>query len=896
MPAPAAIPVHNHGRRPVWTALLTLLWLLSSTPDATVVRADNTSFSTEQIEFFEERIRPLLSQHCYKCHSQRTKEPKGGLKLDRREHLLIGGDSGPAIVAGKPEQSLLIKAVRYQSVEMPPIGQLTETQIALLEKWVVLGAPWPMETSLPAGQTRESKAYDFSRLREKHWSFHAIQRPTLPHVSRQHWGHNAIDRFVLARLEGADLSPSPPATPRILCRRIYFDLTGLPPAPEEVDAFLKAARNNLQQAIQNLGDQLLSSPHYGERWARHWLDVARYADDLPHAWRYRDWVINALNQDLPYDQFLRLQIAGDLAETPVATGFFALGPTYRSDGGDPQSVAQSKSETLDDRMDTFSRGLLALTVSCARCHDHKFDPIPTQDYYSLAGVFNNTGTTDPKTGLHALNESGSANMKVALHGNLLKPGALAPRRFLRILSGAERPNFTRGSGRSELAEAVTDANNPLTARVIVNRVWQHHFGRAIVRTPSNFGILGETPTHPQLLDWLASEFIQSGWSLKNLHRTIIASATYQMRSQMEQSAFEVDGDNRLIWRMNPRRLGAESWRDTLLSVTGVLDRKLAGPPTDDVHARRRTVYFKASRNGDKFATDRFLRLFDFPLMRATVAKRVTSIAPQQFLFLLNSPIMLDRARELSARIESSANDNPTRVHNAYRLLFGRPPSTQEREIAIAFLEPGHGEKTRDASANPPSENDDLLIADFEGDTYGDWKVTGEAFGPGPAKGALPNQMGVSGFLGRGLVNTFYQGDKTTGTLTSPPLQLQRKYIHFLVGGGKYPGNTCIELLIDKKTVRTATGPNDRSGGSEQLAWKTWDISDLRNKSAVIRIVDRRTGGWGHINIDHLFQSNRPLNTDHIPQNNNPSITKPKLTPWQQYAQVLLSSNELMFVR
>ena len=217
-------------------------------------------------------------------------------------------------------------------------------------------------------------------------------------------------------------------------------------------------------------------------------------------------------------------------------------------------------------------------------------------------------------------------------------------------------------------------------------------------------------------------------------------------------------------------------------------------------------------------------------------------------------------------------------------------------MALEFLEPDNVEKTRAASADPPSEDNDLLIADFEGDTYGDWKVTGEAFGPGPAKGALPNQMGVSGFLGRGLVNTFFQGDKTTGTLTSPPLQLQRKYIHFLVGGGKYPGNTCIELLIDKKPVRTATGPNDRSGGSEQLAWKTWDVTDLRNKSAVIRIVDRRTGGWGHINIDHLFQSNRQLNTDHIPQNNNPANVKPKLTPWQQYAQVLLSSNELMFVR
>ena len=895
MRVPAVVPVHNQPHRAVWPTFLALLWLLPASRDLTVVRAETNSFSAEQIEFFEKKIRPLLSQHCYKCHSQSTKEPKGGLKLDHRVHLLTGGDSGPALVAGKPNQSLLIKAIRYQSVEMPPTGQLPKTQIALLEKWVAMGAPWPVETAVPTGQLDRPQSYDFRQLRNKHWSFQAIQRPKLPTVTHQNWEQNAIDRFVLSRLEEAALSPSPPATPRILCRRIHYDLLGLPPAPATIDVFLKEAEKNLQQAIQDLVDRLLASAHYGERWARHWLDVARYADDLPHAWRYRDWVINALNQDLPYDEFLRLQIAGDLSATPVATGFFALGPTYRSDGGDPQSVAQSKSETLDDRMDTFSRGLLALTVSCARCHDHKFDPIPTQDYYSLAGVFNNTGTTDPKTGLHALNESGSADMKVALHGNLLKPGAIAPRRFLRILSGAARPNFTRGSGRGELATAVVDADNPLTARVIVNRVWLHHFGRAIVRTPSNFGILGETPTHPQLLDWLASEFLHSGWSLKNLHRQIIASATYQMSSRMDATSFEIDGDNRLIWRMNPRRLGAESWRDTLLSVAGVLDHKLDGPPTDDVRTRRRTVYFKASRNGDKFATDHFLRLFDFPLMRATVAKRVTSIAPQQFLFLLNSPIMLDRARELAARIESSAKDNPTRVHNAYRLLFGRSPSTREREMALAFLAFDNVEKLQNASANPLSENHDLLIADFEGDTYGDWKATGEAFGPGPAKGTLPNQMGVSGFLGRGLVNTFFQGDKTTGTLTSPPLQLRRKYIHFLVGGGKYPEETCVQLLVEGKPVRTATGPNDRPGGSEQLSWKTWDVGDLRNKSAVIRIIDRRTGGWGHINVDHLFQSNRPLNTNQIPQN-SPSTAKQKLTPWQQYAQVLLSSNELMYVR
>ena len=489
-------------------------------------------------------------------------------------------------------------------------------------------------------------------------------------------------------------------------------------------------------------------------------------------------------------------------------------------------------------------------------------------------------------------------MPVALRGDLRKPGPIAPRRSLRILSNTERKPFKEGSGRRELANAVTRADNPLTARVMVNRIWQHHLGRALVRTPSNFGTLGETPTHPQLLDWLAAEFVSSGWSMKQLHRTIMLSATYQMSSRFNKQAFARDGDNRLLWRMNPRRLEVEAWRDSLLTVTGELDQRLGGPPTENLlNSRRRTLYTVISRNRDLFESDDFLKLFDFPAPRATSAGRKTSTVPQQFLFMLNSPFMVNRAKALARRLEASAQDDATRINNAYQLLFSRSPSARERAMGLAFLKQETPSKPTATVPKPTtSQDDDLLIADFEGTTYGDWKTTGEAFGPRPARGTLPGQMSVTGFQGKGLVNSYYGGDRTTGTLTSPPLTIQRKHIHFLVGGGKYPGTTCINLIIAGKVVRTATGPNDRSGGSEKLAWATWDVAEFLNQQAVIQIVDQRTGGWGHINVDHLLQSNRQQEMSQEVQEKPTVIVKSQLTRWQQYAQVLLSSNEFMHLR
>jgi cytochrome c553 len=731
--------------------------------------AEETKFSAAQIEFFENKIRPLLAEHCYECHSERSDTVQGGLRLDGRAWILTGGDSGPAISVGNADESLLVEAVRWESFEMPPKGKLSDEQVAALVRWVEMQAPWP-----PEGDTSQidvSVVYDWKRLRDEHWAFRPVEKPPLPEIDDDDWILNAIDHFVLARLRTAGLEPAPPAAPRTLIRRIYFDLVGLPPTPAEVQVFVDAATADRGAAISSVVDRLLASPRYGERWARHWLDVARYSDGhggfldnaaLPQAWRFRDWVVQAFNDDLPFDQFIRLQVAGDLtSDQPdvIATGFFALGPTYRSDGGDPESVAQAKAETLSDRVDTLGRGILGLTLACARCHDHKFDPVPQADYYSLAGVFNNTRvqetpisppevvkayndhqqaikeldgklkqrqnelkkagreptdeetrqsdqwrkeleqlqkTTPPKYDFaHALTDSGNADMQVAIRGDLRRTGEVAPRRFLRILAGADPPRFTRGSGRLELAEALTDPRNPLTPRVFVNRVWLHHFGEGLVRTPSNFGRLGEEPTHPKLLDWLTGTFMESGWSVKQLHRTVISSATYQMSTRYDEGNYQADGDNRLLWRMNPRRLDVEAWRDSVLAITDELQREPGGPPTSQIDSLRRTLYFQVSRNGDQFPPDAFLRLFDFPLMRASVARRPTSIVPQQYLFMMNSPFMRQRAKSLVERLNRETRDERARIDLAYRLLYCRPPTVEETQQGLAYVQADSGSPAAD---------------------------------------------------------------------------------------------------------------------------------------------------------------------------------------------------------
>jgi len=694
---------------------------------------DEQTFTAEQIEFFESHVRPLLVEHCYDCHSTDAAELQAGLYVDSREALLQGGESGTAVVAGKPSESLLIAAVKYEDSEMPPDRKLDQRQIDALSKWVEMGAPWPEVTSTPGvpatAGAKDWSTFDWNAARASHWAWQPVQRPDIPSIADAKSTDplaNPIDRLVSVRRSQEGLQAAPIAASPLLARRIYIDLIGIPPAPEQVDSFVAAAEVNRQHAVESLVDELLASPMYGQRWGRHWLDVARFSDGrggflegdkpLDEAWRYRDWVVNSLNRDLPINEFIRLQIAGDLSGDPsqaIATGFFALGPTYKSDGGDPDGIAQARAETLDDRIDILTRGLLGITGSCARCHDHKFDPIPQQDYYSLAGIFNNSvehnvplapaetvqqfadhnhavGALKQKIKAfgkkhsnkkneqdkdepsaealaqfdqwkaelaeleknappsyetaHALRDTGNEDMKIALRGNLLKTGDVAPRRFLRVISGADPLRFTKGSGREELAAAIIDPQNPLTWRVFVNRIWQHHFGAGLVRTPSNFGTLGESPTHPELLDWLACEFVAQGWSLKSLHRLIMTSATYQLSGNYLAESFQADGDNLYLWRMTPRRMEVEAWRDSLLAVTGELDPSLGGPSHPNItETSRRTLYAKVGRNGDAFGSDAFLRLFDFPLMRATVEQRPNSIVPQQFLFLINSSFMVERA-------------------------------------------------------------------------------------------------------------------------------------------------------------------------------------------------------------------------------------------------------------
>jgi hypothetical protein len=722
----------------------------------------------EQLEFFEAKIRPLLVEHCFECHSaEAPKGVKGGLRLDSRAGLFKGGDNGPGLDLAQPDDSLLLQAVRWQGFEMPPKGKLPPADLQALADWVKQGAPWPAAT--PTDSAGQPKVIDWTTAREAHWAWRPVERPAVPAAppgnAHATWIRNPIDAFVLTKLHEAGLSPTPPAEPAVLLRRVHFDLVGLPPTPAEVEAFVAADARDPDTALSEVVDRLLARPAYGERWGRHWLDLARYSDiagnfggpAIPHAWRYRDWVIAAFNADVPYDQFVRAQIAGDLQghDAAAGTGFFALGPTYVSDGGDPDATAQAQSETLDDRVDTLSRALLGLTVSCARCHDHKFDLIPQLDYYSLAGVFQNTRMADhplvpPETVAafqthqqrlgqldqklktldellkkeardptidesadraawqteldqlrqtappmypvaHGLAENGSADMPLAIRGNLRKPGPMAPRRFLRILAGAEPALFQQGSGRLDLAQALTSDQNPLLARVFVNRVWMHHLGRALVRTPSNFGVMGEAPTHPELLDWLASEFqhpTEGGlpWSIKRLHRLIVLSNTYRQGSRPNDRGLAVDGENRWLWRANPRRLDVEVWRDTLLAVTGELDLSVGGPSVENLlTSSRRTIYGTVNRNSDQGVSQVFLRLFDFPAARASSEGRASTTIPQQSLFLMNSPFMAERARHLARRLQADFPTDAERVPALYSWLYSRMPTAEEREIGRAYL-------------------------------------------------------------------------------------------------------------------------------------------------------------------------------------------------------------------
>jgi hypothetical protein len=619
------------------------------------------------------------------------------------------------MVPGHPEQSLLVKAINYaDEPRMPPKGKLSAEAITDLATWIQQGAVWP-KTETQVRATPASREFKITPKDQAFWSFQPIADPLPPPVRHAGWAKGPLDDFVLAKLEANGLTPSQPADKRTLIRRATFDVIGLPPTTEEIDAFLGDASPD---AFSKVVDRLLTSPHYGERWARHWLDLARYGEDQAHTfqarkyangYRYRDWLIRAFNQDMPYSEFIKEQIAADLLIEPglqerlPALGFFALGPVYY---GDPKKLDQ-----LDDRIDTLTRGFLGLTVACARCHDHKFDPIPTKDYYALAGVFASTEyvevpvvpqkvaeqskvkqtDADKKKNVspvypvvHALKDGPRPiNMKVHVRGSPETLGEETPRHFLSILGGEGKP-FTRGSGRLELAQAIADAKNPLTARVMVNRVWQHHFGKGLVRTTSNFGALGERPTNPELLDSLARRFIETGWSIKALHRQIMLSAAYQQSSRFDARNHERDPDNKLLWRMNRRRLEVEAWRDAILSVANRRDPTIGGPSAElaspDNH--RRTLYAFVSRH----ELNSLLRLFDFPDPNITSGERTVTTVPLQQLFVLNSEFMVRNSRALAARLTAQPEeDDAARIRRAFLLLYSRPVTGRELQLGLVFL-------------------------------------------------------------------------------------------------------------------------------------------------------------------------------------------------------------------
>ncbi len=575
---------------------------------------------------------------------------------------------------------------------------------------MALAAPASSEESSPAKERPASAGGDIDWAREREfWSFRAPEARPAPPVRDGRWPRQPLDGFVLARMEAAGLVPSPEAEPRTLIRRLSFDLTGLPPAPEDVETFLADERGETYD--QNV-ERYLTSPRFGERMASLWLPLARYAEDqahqvgddtrffYPNAYRYREWVIDSFNRDVPYDRFVRLQLAADKVDDArpddmAALGFLGLGPKYYN-----RDRLDVMADEWEDRVDTVTRAFLGLTAACARCHDHKFEPIATSDYYALAGVFASTrmvnktadgkieksetkaDTMDPAT-LHIVEDGEAKDLHVFIRGNAEREGPLVERGLPRLLSGGVPAPFKDGSGRRELAEAIAQRRNPLTARVMVNRIWGLFFGRPLVDTPSNFGRSGLLPSHPDLLDDLSVRFMENGWSIKTLVREIATSSTYRQASRDDPGKTAIDPENLRLWRANRRRLTVEQWRDAALFLSGELEWE-GGPSMEisDPKNRRRTVHARVSRH----KLDDLLLGFDYPDANVHAEKRVATTTAIQKLFLLNSPFILERARGLAARLAASRETGDgDGVLRAYGLLFSREPEREELKLALEFL-------------------------------------------------------------------------------------------------------------------------------------------------------------------------------------------------------------------
>jgi mono/diheme cytochrome c family protein len=738
-------------------------------------------------DFFRRKIQPVLVAKCLSCHREK---PKGKLRLDTRAGLLTGGGRGPAIVPGAPEKSLLLHAIRHHgdAPEMPPKekDRLSDKVVADFSKWIAEGAAWDDSPIGPdsSGITAEQRAF---------WSFQPVTRSPVPQNAdaSAEWRRNPIDAFVRSRQREHSLTPGKTADARTLIRRATYDLLGLPPSPAEVAKFVPAFQRDPDAAWHDLIERLLASRHYGERWGRHWLDIVRYADTagdagdfpIPEAYKYRNYIIDSFNKDKPYDQFVREQIAGDQLsfedddqrwEQTVATGYLAIS---RRVGVSPQNL---KHLVIEDTLNNLGKTFLGLTIGCARCHDHKFDPIPTADYYSLYGIFDSsvyphpgaehkpwrqdfvyrigneeaaellrekrrvledwnrkeravfelyrdfqrkppselTGTRESAWKVvlatrearrpHAesfpdleiafgILDGSPHDVSIQEQGDPRSAGPVVRRGFLQILGGQKLSDDAKGSGRRELAEWLTDPKNPLTARVMVNRIWHYHFGRGLVRTTSDFGVRGERPTHPKLLDFLAAEFVANGWSIKQMHRLIMKSQTYRLASQDLAANSKVDPDNRFLWRANRQRLDAEQIRDSILAFSGELDLSPGGrhsfghhltyfyrqhePFQESYPTNRRSVYMMQQR----IQKNPYLDLFDGPDGNVSLAERNATTTTLQALFLMNSEFMHEQSSVLARRLIAEADGTSERVQWAYQLIFGRAATSSEVDRAEAYF-------------------------------------------------------------------------------------------------------------------------------------------------------------------------------------------------------------------
>jgi hypothetical protein len=1066
------------------------------------------------LEFFETKIRPVLADKCYSCHSAESKKLKGHLYLDSRDGMVSGGDSGPAVVPGEPEKSKLIEALRYKNedLQMPPKEQLPEAVVQDFAAWVKMGAPDPRTGAASPAKPNASLA--IAAAAKTHWAFQMPVAAPVPTVKNAAWVKTPIDALVAVKLEAKGLKPAPPADKATLLRRATVDLTGVPPTAEELAAF---AADTAPDAFAKAVDRLLASPRYGERWGRHWLDVARYADTkgyvfeedrhYPFSYTYRDWVIRAINEDLPYDRFLVDQLAadqvvqGDDKRDLAALGFLTLGRRFLN----------QQPDIIDDRIDVVCRGTMALTAACARCHDHKFDPIPTKDYYSLYGVFENS--TEPKdlpllgaqekteqtaayehelakaqgevdafiakrfgevlgelrsekklaeyllaardaaalndkdfdtlaqkrnlrhrplrrwadrlkqakpddavfsawlayAALHegefaakaaAVKPAGTPNPLIAaafagappaslkevaeryakaiaaqdgeqpagdpaaealrqllragdgpitvavgesdqvfdgddhkkirdlrkkvdelvsthpgsppramvlqdvpnphnphvfIRGNAGNRGDEVPRQFLGILAGPQRKPFSKGSGRLELAQAIASKDNPLTARVFVNRVWLHHFGAGLVRTPSDFGLRSDTPANRELLDWLALRFIADGWSLKKLHRLIMTSAVYQQASDNPAVDAKIDPDNSLWWRFNRQRLDFEALRDSVLAVCGDLDPAMGGRAVDlttQPYTTRRTVYGLIDRQN----LANVFRTFDFASPDAHSPQRFQTSVPQQALFLMNSPFVIEQARKLAKRSDEPGAQSSARIQRLHRLVYGRAPTPAEIRLAEDFVA---------ACAKAPAEP--------------------------PVEPPSPWQYGFGRFDDEGQRVTDFTplphfAENSWRATVKLPAE-KTGWVNLTAGGG-HPGPDAAHAAIRRwvapidgviaiagKLVRPAKstegdGVRGRAISSRGGLLEEWKVKSGEADTAVGRVAVKR-GDKIDFAVDCIgndgFDSFEWAPTITAIEGGDgewaaarqfsgpPAPPQPPLSPWEKYAQVLLMTNEFAFV-